>query len=193
MALSLGLPPAAVNRHRVPTGARTFLPRLATQAAVQPTGVLTWGQTRDASTVFVPHAPRALRRGGPHGPGHYRSLAADAALEVEFNCETLKTAMPANTKNQLRMQLGSNSEPAVVRRPVGGRLAREPHRENQTWRSKIVVSWFIINGETIMAKEQRSNKEKRKPKADKKPAASAAPSPFSSTTATQKSGGGKKK
>lgn len=44
-----------------------------------------------------------------------------------------------------------------------------------------------------VGKEQKSTKEKRKPKADKKPAASAAPSPFSSVTATQKSGGGKKK
>lgn len=44
-----------------------------------------------------------------------------------------------------------------------------------------------------MAKEQRSTKEKRKPKADKKPPASATPSPFSSVTATQKAGGGKKK
>ena len=48
--------------------------------------------------------------------------------------------------------------------------------------------------DTTMGKEQKSTKEKRKPKADKKPAASSSPSPFSSVTATQKSGsGGKKK
>jgi hypothetical protein len=45
-----------------------------------------------------------------------------------------------------------------------------------------------------VGKEQKSNKEKRKPKADKKPAASSAsPSPFSSVTANQKAGAGKKK